>query len=193
VVTFIGAVAQGLFLVLFILFVLRSLHSDDATVGLLRGLQAIGGVLGGIVVSVWAGRLSSRTLAAAGFATFGLVSLITWNSPILTSATWWYAVLFIVVGIPATALNAGLITGTQAASPPSMQGRVLGLIGVAEALGQGTGILAAGLLAAHVSLSALLNGQAACYLACAAIAAAGFARPRKSGPHLSAITSSAPS
>lgn len=193
VVTFLGAVAQGLFLVLFILFVLRSLHAGDATVGLLRGVQAIGGVLGGIVVSVWAGRLSSRTLAAAGFATFGLISLITWNSPTVTSATWWYAVLFIAAGIPATALNAGLITATQDASPPSIQGRVLGLIGVADALGQGGGILAAGLLAGPVSLTALLNGQAACYLTCAAIVAVGFARPRKSGPHLSAIASSAPS
>ncbi len=193
VVTFLGAVAQGLFLVLFILFVLRSLHGGDATVGLLRGVQAIGGVLGGIVVSLWAGRFSSRAMAAAGFATFGLISLITWNSPNVTSAAWWYAVLFIAAGIPATALNAGLITATQDASPPSIQGRVLGLIGVAEALGQGGGILAAGLLVAPVSLTALLNGQAACYLTCAAIAAAGFARPRGSGLHLGAITSAAPS
>ena len=173
-VAFLGAVAQGLFLVLFVLFVLRSLEGGDAIVGLLRGVQAIGGVLGGIVVGIWAGRLGARTLAAAGFATFGLISLITWNSPAVTSAIWWYAVLFIAAGIPGTALNTGLISATQDASPPSMQGRVLGLIGVAEALGQGGGILAAGLLASSVSLTALLNAQAACYLICAAIVAAGL-------------------
>jgi MFS family permease len=177
-VTWLAAVAQGLFLVLFILFVLRSLHAGDAVVGLLRGLQAIGGVLGGVVVAVWAGRIGPRLLAVGGLATFGLISLVAWNSPDVTQATWWYASLFIAVGIPATALSTGLITGTQDASPPHMRGRVLGLIGVAEALGQGGGILAAGLLAGSVSLTALLNGQADCYLGCAAIAAAGFARRR---------------
>jgi MFS family permease len=183
-VTFLSAVAQGLFLVLFVLFVLHLLHSGDAVVGLLRGVQAIGGVLGGVVVGVWAGRLGSRLLTVSGLAVFGVISLITWNSPVLTQATWWYAVLFIAAGIPATALSTGLITGTQDASPASTRGRVLGLMGVAEALGQGGGILTAGLLAGPVSLTALLNGQAGCYLACAAIAAIGFAHPRS--PHLRA-------
>lgn len=177
-VTLLSAVAQGLFLVLFVLFVLRSLHAGDAVVGLLRGVQAIGGVLGGILVSVWARRAGTRTLAAGGLAVFGVISLITWNSPAVTQFTWWYATLFIAAGIPATALNTGLITGAQDASPPSVRGRVLALIGVAEALGQGGGILAAGLLAGPVSLTVLLNGQAGCYLACAAIAAAGLRAPQ---------------
>lgn len=178
VVTLLSAVAQGLFLVLFVLFVLRSLHAGDTVVGLLRGVQAIGGVLGGVLVGVWARRLGTRVLATAGLAMFGVISLIAWNSPALTEATWWYAVLFIAVGIPATALSTGLITSIQDASPPSMRGRVLGLVGVAEALGQGAGILAAGLLAGSVPLTVLLNGQAGCYLACAAIAAAGLRAPR---------------
>jgi MFS family permease len=177
VVSFLAAVAQGLFLVLFVLFVLRTLDAGDAVVGLLRGLQAIGGVLGGVIVGVWAGRLGARILAAGGFAAFGVISLITWNSPAVTSAVWWYGVLFVAVGIPATALNSGLITGVQDTSPVSLRGRVLGLMGVAEALGQGGGILAAGLLSGSVSLTALLNGQAGCYLACASLAAAGIGRP----------------
>jgi predicted MFS family arabinose efflux permease len=177
-ISFVGAVAQGLFLVLFVLFVLRLLHAGDAAVGLLRGVQAIGGVLGGVVVGVWASRVGTRILAAGGLAAFGLISLLAWNSPAVTSAIWWYGALFIVVGIPATALNTGLITGAQDASHPSMRGRVLSLMGVADALGQGSGIVAAGLLAGSVSLTALLNAQASCYLACAAIAAAGFARQR---------------
>lgn len=175
-ISFLGAVAQGLFLVLFVLFVLRLLHGGDAIVGLLRGVQAIGGVLGGILAGIWAGRLGARALAAAGIAAFGLISLITWNSPAVTSAIWWYASLFVAVGIPATALNTGLITGVQDATPASLRGRVLALMGVAEALGQGSGIVLAGLLAGSVSLTVLLNCQAGVYLACAAIAAAGFAR-----------------
>jgi MFS family permease len=177
VISFLSAVAQGLFLVLFVLFVLRALHAGDQVVGLLRGVQAIGGVIGGLVVGVWAARLGARALAVAGLASFGLVSLVTWNSPGLTTATWWYVTLFIAVGVPATALATGLITGTQAVSPPGVRGRVLSLLQVAQALGQGTGIVAAGLLADQVPLGVLLNVQASCYLACALVALVGFARP----------------
>jgi MFS family permease len=158
-----------------VLFVLRSLHAGDQVVGLLRGVQAIGGVLGGLMVGTWARHLSARTLTVGGLASFGFLSLLTWNSPAITTKTWWYVGLFIAVGLPATALATGLLTGTQRASPRRVLGRVLSLIGVAQALGQGTGILLAGLLSSTASLTVLLNLQASCYLACAVVAAVGFA------------------
>ena len=175
-ISFLGAVAQGLFLVLFVLFVLRSLHAGDEVVGLLRGVQAIGGVLGALVVGTWARHLSARALTICGLGAFGSLSLITWNSPAITTQTWWYVALFIAVGVPATALTTGLITGTQRASPARVLGRVLSLVNVAQALGQGIGILAAGVLSSRLPLSALLNAQAGCYLTCAVIAIPGFAR-----------------
>lgn len=175
VISFLSAVAQGLFLVLFVLFVLRSLHAGDQVVGLLRGAQAIGGVLGGLLVGTWAKHHAARTLTVGGLAAFGLLSLLTWNSPAITTETWWYLGLFIAVGLPATALVTGLLTGMQRASPRRVLGRVLSLIQVAEALGQGTGILLAGLLSSTVSLTVLLNVQASCYLACAVVAVMGFA------------------
>ena len=183
VISFLSAVAQGLFLVLFVLFVLRSLHAGDQVVGLLRGVQAIGGVLGGLVVGTWAKHLAARTLTVGGLAAFGLLSLLTWNSPAITTETWWYVGLFIAVGLPATALVTGLLTGTQRASPRRVLGRVLSLIQVAQALGQGTGIVLAGLLSSTVSLTVLLNIQASCYLACAVVAVIGFAPiARRAGP-----------
>ena len=175
VISFLAAVAQGLFLVLFVLFVLRSLHAGDQVVGLLRGVQAVGGVLGGLLVGTWAQHLAARTLTVGGLAAFGLLSILTWNSPAITTETWWYVGLFIAVGLPATALVTGLLTGTQRASPRRVLGRVLSLIQVAQALGQGTGILLAGVLSSTVSLTVLLNVQAGCYLACAVVAVIGFA------------------
>ena len=174
VISFLAAVAQGLFLVLFILFVLRSLHAGDQVVGLLRGVQAIGGVLGGLLAATWARRLRARHQAVWGLTAFALLSALCWNSPAFTTASWWYVTLFIAVGIPATALSTGLITGTQQASPPRLRGRILSLVTVAQALGQAAGILAAGLLSAVTSLTVLLNAQAGCYLACALIAISGF-------------------
>ena len=177
-ISFLAAVAQGLFLMLFILFVLRSLHAGDQLVGLLRGVQAVGGVLGGLLIATWGKHLPARTQAIWGLAAFATLSALCWNSPSLTTAPGWYILLFIALGIPATALGTGLITGTQQASPPRLRGRVLSLLAVAQALGQATGILAAGLLSAVTPLLALLNAQAGCYLACAIIATCCFDRPQ---------------
>ena len=176
VIAFVGSVAQGLFLVLFVLFVLRSLHAGDSVVGLLRGVQAIGGVVGGLVIATWARRATARTLTVWGLSAFALVSLLTWNSPSFTTTTGWYLALFIAVGAPGTAVTTGLITATHQAAPASVRGRVLSLIQVAEALGQGVGILAAGFLTSLMSLTFLLNAQAGCYLTCAVVAMVGFAR-----------------
>jgi MFS family permease len=173
-ISFLAAVAQGLFLVLFVLFVLRSLHAGDQFVGLLRGVQAIGGVLGGLLIGTWAKHLHARRQAVWGLTAIALISALSWNSPAFTMTSWWYVALFIAFGIPATALSTGLITGTQQASPPHLRGRILSLITVAQALGQATGILAAGLLSALTPLTVLLNAQAGCYLACALIAISGF-------------------
>ncbi|HET8977092.1 MAG TPA: MFS transporter [Solirubrobacteraceae bacterium] len=180
-ISLLASVAQGLFLVLFVLFVLRSLHAGDGVVGLLRGVQAVGGVLGGVVVGAVARRVDPRALTAGGLAAFGLVSLLTWNSPALTTATWWYVALFVTVGIPSTALVTGLITDVQQSVPAGRLGRVLSLMQVAQALGQGAGIVVAGLLGGQVSLSALLDVQAGCYLACAAIAAVHLVASRARG------------
>ena len=167
-----------MFLVLFVLFVLRSLHAGDQLVGLLRGVQAVGGVLGGLLIGIWAKHLRARTQAVWGLAAFALISALCWNSPALTTASWWYIALFIAVGVPATVLSTGLITGTQQASPRRLRGRVLSLVGVAQALGQATGILAAGLLSATIPLTVLLNAQAGCYFTCAIVAITSFDRRR---------------
>ena len=175
-ISFVAAIAQGLFLVLFILFILRALHAGDQLVGLLRGVQAIGGVLGGLLIGTWAKHARARAQAVWGLGAFALVSAVCWNSPVLTTVSWWYVALFIAMGIPATAIGTGLITATQRASPPDRRGRVLSLMAVAQSLGQAIGIIVAGLLSTILPLTVLLNAQAGCYLASALIAIVGLDR-----------------
>ncbi len=69
------AVAQGLFLVLFIVFVERALHNGPAAVGLLRGVQAIGGLLGGLAVAALGRRLPMASLVGLGAILFRLVAV----------------------------------------------------------------------------------------------------------------------
>ena len=191
IVSAVAGMAQGLFLVLFVLFVVRSLHAGDGVVGMLRGVQAIGGVAGGIAVAAAAARAGNRRLTVWGLAAFGAVSLLNWNSPAFTLAPGWYALLFILVGIPGTASVTGLLSEVQAVAPADVLGRVLSLAGVAQAAGQGAGVLAAGALSAAVPLSVLLNVQGCLYLAAAGIAAAGFRAARRRVTGLAVATAGA--
>lgn len=169
-ITALGSVSQGLFLVLFIVYVTQDLGAGDAGVGLLRGVQAIGGVLGGLLSGMLVRRLSPRMLVGGGYLVFGLLSLITWNLAPFTTALGVYAGLFIAMGIPAVATATGEITLVQTGTPPHALGRVIAAMTTVAGAAQGVGLLAGGLLAEQFDLVAILDGQAALYLLCGVIA-----------------------
>ena len=113
VIAGLGGVAQGLFLVLFLVYVTQNLAAGDTGAGIIRGVQAIGGVLGGLVTGVLARRLGPRSLIGGGYIVFGLLSLLTWNLAPFTTALWVYAGLFIAMGLPGVTTATGEITLVQ--------------------------------------------------------------------------------
>ncbi len=121
--TTITSVAQGMFVVLYLAFVVRSLGGGGGEIGLIRGVQAIGGVLGSVAIARIATRVSGPTLFAAGLLGMGVVSFVTWNSPRLSTATMLYIVLFVLVGVPAVAGSVGALTIAQQSTPASHMGR----------------------------------------------------------------------
>jgi MFS family permease len=171
-----AAVAQGIFTVLFVLFVARELGGDGAQVGLLRGVQAVGGLLGGVLVVGLSRRLEPGRLLGVSLLAFGLVDLAIWNGPLVTTAGWLYLGLFAAAGIPGIAFLTGLTALVQERTEDAYLGRVFatyygsfnGLCGV--------GMLAAGLLGDRVGVVAVLNGQAGLYLLAGLLAVATMGR-----------------
>ena len=172
-VVVIGALSQlsqGIFVVLFVVFVLDRLGGSSGDVGLIRGMQAIGGIAGGILVGTIARRTGSRELIGWGLVLFGLISLVTWNLPAVTTAIAVYVALFIVVGVPGVAAITGLMTSVQTLSPPSHLGRVFAAFETAAGALAAVGVLAAGALADRVGVVAILDVQALIYVGCGVLA-----------------------
>jgi MFS family permease len=165
-----AAVAQGIFTVLFVLFVTRELGGDGAQVGLLRGVQAIGGLAGGVLVVGLARRLEPGRLLGAGLLVFALVDLAIWNGPLVTTAGWLYLGLFVAAGIPGVGVMTGLTSLVQERAGEAYLGRVFATYyGSFNGL-MALGMLAAGLLGDAVGVVAVLNGQAVLYLAAGVVA-----------------------
>ncbi|MEU3270418.1 MFS transporter [Saccharomonospora sp. NPDC006951] len=165
--------AQGMFLLLFVLFVTGPLGGGEAEVGLLRGVQAIGGLAAGAVLAVLGRRLVPGALFGWGVLAFALISFVIWNGPELTVALGVYVGLFILVGAPGVVLNTGMLSLLQTGSAPAMTGRVLSTAFAVGAAGNVAGMLAAGWLAGTAGLPALLNVQAGLLLVAGLLALAG--------------------
>jgi hypothetical protein len=163
--TFFADIAQGIFLVLFIVFVARRLHGGAGETGLLRGVQAVGAIAAGLVLATVGRRSTPARLTAAAALSFGAISLLVWNLPGLTTAAAVYAVLFAVVGAPGVMMATGLISFLQRAGDTTEHGRIFGALGLAENAGQAVGMIAAGVLTGALGLGAILDVQAGIYLA----------------------------
>ena len=182
VVSALAAVAQGVFTVLFVLFVTRILQGDGADVGLLRGVQAIGGIGGGLLVVGLSSRLTPRGLLGASLLAFGGISLAIWNGPQLTTAAPLYVGLFVAAGLPAVAMLSGLTALVQTETPDAYLGRVLATyLGTFNGL-QAVGMLLAGLLGDARGVVQVLNGQAVLYLLAGVVALLTLGRRRRIAP-----------
>ncbi|WP_341997986.1 MFS transporter [Microbacterium sp. LWH7-1.2] len=178
-VIFVSSVAQGMFLVLFVLFALGPLRGSDADVGLLRGIQAIGAVAAGVVLGFLVRGSSPRALTALSLFAFGALSLVTWNLPALTTDVWPYVALFAAVGAPGVIMIAGLMSVLQEHSEPRQRGAVFAAVGLVAALGQAIGILLGALSDGPIGLLPLLELQGCLYLLSGVIALLGLPREHR--------------
>ncbi len=163
-VAFVADIAQGIFVVLFIVFVARRLHGGAAETGLLRGVQAVGAIAGGLLLAARGDRWRPVALAAAAGVAFGVLDLTVWNGPIVTRSEALYVALFVCVGAPGVVMETAGISFLQRAADDIHRGRVFAALGLVENAGQALGIVAAGVLTAQLGLMTLLDAQAGLYL-----------------------------
>jgi MFS family permease len=156
----------AMFPVLFIAFVVDVLEGDEATVGVIRGMAAFGGLVASVAVGWYAKVVAPVRLMAWGYAGLGAVAFVFVNVAELTTALWVFLLLFALSGLPNMTSQVGAVGAAQALCPPPLYGRFQGVASALGSVGAIVGSIAVGVLVDPVGVRTLLNVQATLYVTC---------------------------
>ncbi|HET8912426.1 MAG TPA: MFS transporter [Ktedonobacteraceae bacterium] len=158
---------EGVMSVLFPVFVYKVLHGQALQIGQLMSAQAIGGLLGGLLIGVLGERITSRLMSRWSISltciTFGFGDLLIFNTPAFWPFYWVSVGLFIVVGVISIG-RIGWQSLLQACSPDTYRGRIFGALGMVTGLTYLVGTVAAGSLTDRLGVVTVLNLQAMGYM-----------------------------
>lgn len=151
---------------LFPAFVKDILRAGPLALGWIYSVQAIGGILGGLLVGHFGAKLSALRLLAWGNVLVAVLLLIQFNIPVLPVAL----TVALLLGPEQVATGVALQTLMQTSVENSYQGRLFGTIGTTGALFSILGGAFAGPLGERVGIVAALDVTALLTLVAAGIA-----------------------
>lgn len=160
----VSGVGEAVMGTLFAPFVHDVLGGSGSAFGTIMSAQAVGGIVGGLLITAVGHHFAPRTLFAWGAVAFGVGDLALFLYHLLTQELWPAIVLIALVGVPGAALFAGMLTIFQIGTEDGVRGRVYGTLTTVQNLTMlaGTGI--AGTLAIHLGIVAVISAQGAIYL-----------------------------
>jgi MFS family permease len=155
---------EGIMGTLFAPYVRHVLHGSGQVYGVITGVQAIGGVIGGFLVAVVAERWSPVSMVWVGSILFGLVDLAIFLYPLIWVNPWPAAAGMVLVGLPGAVVVAGVMTLYQRNTTDERRGRVFSLVSLAQAASVVVGSTLAGFLGGPTGIMPILALQGAGYV-----------------------------
>jgi MFS family permease len=135
-----AGIAEGLFNVMFVIFVRQELDGEALEFGWLTSAQAIGGLMGGLLIGWIGNRIQANRLTGL-LALNGVLILLLANLPSLPIAL----VALLLAGIPIVGFSVGVDTLLQRHVADRYRGRVFGALGTSMSIfmliGQGASSL----------------------------------------------------
>jgi MFS family permease len=174
----ITAVGEGIMGSLFVVFAARGISGGSSNIGWLMSAQAVGGIIGGLLAATVARRLPPIPTVITTTVLFGLIDVVIFNTPRVTSALAPQLVLFVLVGIPGAIGLAAMMTLLQTSVGDALRGRVFAAVTVAEAGAALVGTALAANLADRFGVFTVLTAQGLGYVV-AGLAFAIAVRPSR--------------
>ncbi len=166
----ISSLGEGVMGTAFWVYVDEALGGGAREAGWLMSAQAVGGLVGAVVIGAWGKARSPMRLLGWGAIGLGLIDLATFNYPAFIPGIWLGLVLMAVVGVPATAFGTGYAASLQAETADAYRGRVFGALGTTSALFMIGGAAIAGLATERLGAVAVLTIDSLAYVAAGAFA-----------------------
>ena len=163
-VTALTAFGEGVFGVMFVIWVHDVLEGGAPELGSLQSAQAVGGLLGGVVGAYAGRRLLPERLYGVALLCFGVLDLALFNYPLALEGVALGIGIMILVGIPSVSIQAARATILQTHVEDAYRGRIFGSLATSAALLALIGTTAAGLTGDLAGPIALLNLQGAGYV-----------------------------
>jgi MFS family permease len=165
----ITGLGEGIMGTLFVAFTRRVLHGDELAYAWLISAQAVGGVVGGVVLGRFGRRIPPALLLGSGAFLLGVIDLLISYAPLyapgVTPALLLPVLLMVLVGGPSAAITAGYMTLAQTAVGDAFRGRLLGLFFTVMALSGIVGMGLAGVLGDAVGIIPMLTFDSVAYVA----------------------------
>ncbi len=166
----IASLGEGVFQTAFWVYVDEALDGGAREAGWLMSAQAVGGLVGAVVIGAWGKTRPPVYLLGWGAIGLGLIALVTFNYPAFIPGIWLGLVLMAVVGVPATAFGTGYAAALQAEAADAYRGRVFGALSTTMALLMIVGAAIAGVATERLGAVAVLTIDSLGYVAAGAFA-----------------------
>jgi MFS family permease len=160
---------EGIWGTLFAPYVRSVLNGGPEALGVISGIQAVGGVVGGLVVATFGARWSPRLMLGLGAISFGVVDLAIALYPLAWVSAVPAAVLMVVVGLPGAITSAGMLTLFQQHTNDRERGRAFGLLLLVRSTATVLGSLTAGVLGGILGIVPVMAWQGCGYVIAGAL------------------------
>jgi Na+/melibiose symporter-like transporter len=157
-------VGEGFFGTLMVPFVVNIVHGTESDYGYLMTCQAIGGIVGSILIARIAQRFPAHRLFGVCAILLGLLDLALFYYPLWIRGVGLGMLLIGLAGIPSAGFGIGLMTMLQALTTDAYRGRVFGVYGTLSALLLLVGAVLSGVLGEHINVVLLLTVQGAGFI-----------------------------
>ena len=174
--TVVTSTGEGIMGTLFAPYVRDVLEGSSTQYGLISGIQAVGGVLGGLAVVSVAHHWAPERMLWGGALVFGAIDLAIFTYPVVLVSVWPALLGMALVGIPGAVTQTGLRTLLQRSTVDSERGRVFSLQNLAMSVMLMAGATAAGFLGGSVGIMPELAFQGVLYVVAALAVLAAFSR-----------------
>ena len=171
---------EGFISTLLVPFVEIMLAGGGLELGYIFSAQALGGVVGGFLLTAFADRVRPERLLAWGGVVSGVLLLAIFTYPLLYPVLWLAFVLTALAGIPLTLWNTAQLTLLQTESAPELRGRVFSAYFAMFSLTQLVGMGLSGYLGERVGVW-VIGVDAVTYLLSGLVAVVVMRRRREKG------------